>query len=163
MTRTTLLLAALLGAAAPDQPAARAQDEEVKAPSILTGKRLKAAAGDDELRRLLKERYNAALDEANAHWQQFLAGREPQEQLVGCFGRLRDAGLPVHEKVADRLAFQQAYVDLLREVEKISQAKYDAGRVPVAELYHARYLRLDAEIRLLQLRQDLAPPKKKTP
>ncbi len=153
MSRTTFFVVLLGALAGTSAPPARAQEEEYKLSPLLTAKPLQAVAGDDELARLQKERYNTAVEEAKARYNEFLAGRGNQDKLLAVFQRLEGSGMKVNLTGADRIAFRQRYLEMMRDVEKITKAKYDAGKVPISEMLHARYLVQDAEIQLLQTRR----------
>jgi outer membrane protein TolC len=58
--------------------------------------------------------------------------------------------LEVADSPAARVALLKQYLALAKEVEGIVAAKADAGRVEKADLHRARYIRLDAEVRLLR-------------
>ena len=133
----------------------RAQDDKLeKELSVrFPFKAVKVEAGDDELRRLLKERYNAAVGELHDRTKEFLAGRGTLEYLFDAHRRLTRAGLEVYEKPADRVALLQKNLDQAKEVEKVNQARFDAGRIASQDLHRSRYFRLDAEIELLRARR----------
>ncbi|SRR6266545_6237600 len=73
--------------------AAAAQDE--KLPTILASEPLPAKGTDDELGRLLKERYNAAREQALGRYKEWLVGNPTTELLIQAVTSLRDAGLEV--------------------------------------------------------------------
>jgi hypothetical protein len=149
MSRTTILAAlALLGGLAPS--AARADDDDVKLPAVLEGKPLEAAKGDDELRKLLKARYNAALQETKGRFMQLLAGKATSETLADCGRRLLRSELELCDKPADRVKVREKWLTLAKEVERVQKLRYDAGRIDVAEMAQAEFNRLDAEIELLR-------------
>jgi hypothetical protein len=130
-----------------------------KLPAILSAKPLKPEPGDDELHKLLQERYNAAVAEMQDRYREFQAGRGTVEVFGETAQRLVRAGLELSDKPADRIALLTDYVALTKEIEKINQARYDAGRIPHADLEQARYQRLDAEIQLLHAKRKAKPSK----
>jgi hypothetical protein len=149
MTRTLILAAlAVLGAAA----VGRAADDD-KLPAVLDNKPLEPAKGDDEERKLLKERYNAALRELQARFHVFEAGMGALETLFDAAKRVLDSELELCLKPAERVGVREKYLELARAVEKIQQARFDAGRAGVADVEQARYLRLDAELQLLRAKK----------
>jgi hypothetical protein len=152
MLRVTFPLALLLTAAVRPLPAG--QKEEMPLPRILSAKPLEIKGADGELRRLMKERYNAAVQGARGRWQEFLAGRCSLDGLLPSARQVLDAGLPLNDRAADRIALLAQFAELARDVEKVAQARHQAGQIPITEAAQARYLRLDAEIRLLQARRD---------
>jgi hypothetical protein len=136
---------------------AAAADEKI--PAILTAKPLATRGGDDELSQLLKARYNAALEQAHGRYKEFVAGRTTTDFLIQAAAWLRDAGLEVKDRAADRIAFLAQIGELAHSIEEINQTKYDAGQIAITQLAQARSFRLDAEIRLLRTRRDAAKPR----
>jgi hypothetical protein len=150
MTRFLMLAAlALLTATT----AGRAARDEDKLPAVLENKPLEPAKGDDEERKLLKERYNAALAELRARYQRFEAGNDTLDALFDAARRVLDSELELCGKAAERVAVREKYLELAREVEKIQQARVDAGRAGAQDLEQARYLRIDAQLQLLRAKK----------
>jgi hypothetical protein len=146
MTRTLILAAlVLLGAAA----VGRAADED-KLPAVLDNKPLEPAKGDDEERKLLKERYNAALRELQSRFLIFEAGKGTLETLSDAAKRVLDSELELCVKPAERIGVREKYLELARVAEKVQQARRDAGNASIADLEQARYFRIDAELKLLR-------------
>jgi surface glycoprotein (TIGR04207 family) len=154
----TLILAALLVAwvAAISFPASAAPDDE-KVPAILESKPMEPAKGDDELHKLLKERYNAALEELQARFKRFQAGGETLDFLAPAARRLLHAHLELCEKVSERLPVYERHIEFAREVEKIQKLRHEAGQATVADWKQAQFERLELEIRLLRARKDAEP------
>src|SRR5262249_20172181 len=123
---------------------------EEKLPAILTPEPMKAAPGDDELRKLLIARYNAAVAEMQARYREFLAGRSSLDSMIEPARHLMDSQLEVTEKPADQIAVREKYLELMKGFEKLQQARFEAARIPTSEVESARYLRLDAEVQLLK-------------
>jgi hypothetical protein len=138
----------------PDQP-------ETKLPALLTAKPLKEDPKDDELRKLLKARYNEAVGEVKGLYAMYTAGRGTLDSFVEAGQRLVHAGLELYDKPADKVALLTQFVELTKEAEKIAQARLDAAIVPITELRRARYQRLDAEIRLLRARREAEKAREK--
>src|SRR5262249_134505 len=111
---------------------------------------LEAAKGDDELRKLLKARYNAALRETKGRFMQFLAGKTTPELLADGGRRLLRAELELCDKPADRVKVREKFLTLAKEVERIQRERYDAGRIDEPDMAQAEHQRLDAEIELLR-------------
>src|SRR5262245_35163951 len=63
-----------------------------KLPDLLKAKPLKVDPKDDDLRKLLKERYNAVVDEIKSLYEMFLAGRGTVEQFADAGKRLVQSG-----------------------------------------------------------------------
>ena len=135
------------------------KEPEEKLPKILTAKPLKPGPKDDELRRLLIERYNSAVAEMQARYQEFLAGKGTLEIFAVGGKRLVESALELNEKQADQVSLLEQYLELIREIEKINVSMFEAGRIPKSELELAHYLRIDAEIKLLRAKRKGNPPK----
>lgn len=110
---------------------------------------------DDDESRLLKERYNAALDE----WESFHGLAEigqispADPQLHDCLQRLVSAGLDLHRRPAERIKLLEEYVRMATLSEKTTEAAADAGRASTQENHRARYFRANAELMLLRERK----------
>ena len=146
---------------APDKP-------KVKLPALLAAKPLKAGPQDDELRKLLKARYNEAVSEARDYYElEHLASTSAIEMDANegyryqALHRVMQAGLEVFEKPAEKVAFLKQYLEVLKAAEKRTQAKNDVGRNRLGDLNRARYERLDAEIRLLRAKREADKAKDK--
>lgn len=141
--------------AAQDKPV-----EEVKLPAFLKARPAQAADGDDALRKLYKERYNAALKVAAARYLEFLAGRGSMEQFHFACRLLLRTELEMADKPAEKLTVREKFLTLAKEIEAIEEQRFEAGRASVADKELARVNRLTAEIELLQAKQQgQAPPK----
>jgi hypothetical protein len=128
-----------------------------KPPALLTAKPLKVDPKDDELRKLLKARYNEALAEAKGYYE---FEKLPVDRLInfddlyGRWQRLVQAGLELCDKPAEKVALLTQYVELTKDLEKAEHKRADAGRVPEYALHRARYQRLDAEVQLLRAKRE---------
>jgi hypothetical protein len=144
-----LILNALPGRAG-ERPPGPPDRPEVKRPAVLSAKPLKIDPKDDALRRLLKERFNHALAEAQARYQAIAAGSGTDEFIFGTAQRVLESGLEVGDTPEARLNLLVQYLELATEVERLIKLKVEAGRASVSELHKARYFRTDAEIRVLR-------------
>jgi hypothetical protein len=135
------------------------KEPEEKVPKILTAKPLKPGRQDDELRRLLIARYNSSVAEMQGRYQEFLAGKGTLGIFAVVGKRLVDSGLELNENPADKVSLLEQYLELMREVEKINVSLLEVGRISKADLELARYLRIDAEIKLLRTKRQAKPPK----
>ncbi len=159
------LLMTLVGNSAAQAPSQKPPDQpEEKLPALLAAKPLKEDPKDDELRKLLKARYNEALGEAKDFYE---SEKLPPARLInlndryGRWQRLVQAGLELCDKPAEKVALLTQYVELTKELEKKEQARFDAGREAAYELRRARYERLDAEIQLLRAKREADKAKDK--
>jgi hypothetical protein len=136
-------------------PQRRPDPSGTKLPSLLTAKPVKEDPKDDELRKLLKARYNDAVGEMKVLSKMYREGRAGTDALLNEAGqRLVRAGLELYDKPAERVALLTQYVELTMLVEKVVQGRYDTGQPVARELHRARYQRLDAEIRLLRAKRE---------
>jgi hypothetical protein len=155
-----LLLAALFLLAGLAGREVRAEpDPEEKRPKILTAQPIKPGPDDDELQKLLIARYNAAVDEMQHRFQEFIAGRGTMEIFGATAKRLVDAGAELNDKPAHQVKLREQLLELMQEIERINVARHEAGQLSGADLQAARYLRIDAEIQLLRAKRKANPPK----
>jgi hypothetical protein len=140
------------------QPPDRPQE---KLPSILKAKPLPAAAGDDELRNLLKARYNEALAEVQGRYEGLAVTPAPLASVFEPAQRLRAAGLEVSDRPADQIALLTQVLDLARLLERRAEAEFKSGQGAPIDLHRARYFRLDTEIQLLRAKgkANAVPPR----
>jgi hypothetical protein len=131
----------------------------LKLPKLLTTRPLDPAGESDEIRRLLRARYNAVLEEVRGRWQQFQTGSSKLDPLLESLRRLRSSGVEVEAIGRNRLQFLEDYVAMTRQVEDLVQRAVKAGQLASADAAQARYMRLDAEVELLRARLELAGPK----
>jgi hypothetical protein len=131
-----------------------------KLPRLLAAKPLSTTDQKDELRRLVRERYNAALEEARERYRQLreVANTNP-DTVCSAFRRLLASGVLAADTGRARLEFLQAYLELARDFEKLMDQLTGGAAAKAADRAHARYLRVDAELQLLRTRRDLSGPK----
>jgi hypothetical protein len=132
----------------PEQP-------EVKLPALLSAKPLKIHPKDDELRKLLKARYNEAVSEARDEYEYEEVARKygpsrvfDPDDLYGIWQRVVVSGLELCDTPAEKIALLTNYLEVTKEAEQIAQRRYDAGKIRSSDLHRARYERLQAEIQL---------------
>jgi hypothetical protein len=145
-------------AAAPQSAAesvSRRRSEEVLN-SVLRYKPVAAIAGDDELHRLLIERYDAALSALHEYQQLFVAGVGGVSDVCASARIVCDAQLALVETPDEQLQVLRQYVAFAKSVEKDTKIGITAPALAPAWSAQARELRLDAEIRLLRLQVALA-------
>lgn len=73
-------------------------------------------------------------------------GRGIQDVLLDTSRRRLDAELAVLDNPAERAAPWERYWTRSQSTELINEARFQAGRVPIADMMQSRYVRLDAEI-----------------
>ena len=161
------LLLPLVGSSAAQAPQPQKPPDQpgVELPAFLSAQPLKEDSKDDELRKLLKARYNAALGELKGLYKErLLPGVDRLDNLDDLYGpwqRLVQAGLELCDTPVEKVAVLTPYVEMTKETEKTEQARYEAGRVTITSLHRARYQRLDAEIQLLRAKREADKAKAK--
>jgi len=152
---TAMVFSAPVVTVCAEQPAAQ---PPAKLPAIIMARPMKPASGDDELRRLLIDRYNAVVSEMQARYREFLAGRSAIDAFVDVAKRLVESGLEVYEKPAEQITLLEQFLELAKEAERIQKERLDANRIGVQDYEYNRYLRLDAEIKLLRAKRRAMAP-----
>lgn len=125
---------------------------DVKLPAIAL-KRIGLDPGDDELRRMMKERHNAVVSELEGRFAVYQTGRGQFEPLVRAGGRFLQWGFELHTTHPERVALLEQYIAWLTEVEASAQQFLEQGREDAANVHHVRYLQLDARIKLFRVRR----------
>jgi hypothetical protein len=133
-----------------------APPKEAEVPAILKIKPLRPAPGDDELRKLLIARYNAAVAETRVHYRAFVAKRLTVADFADVARHVVDSGLELSDKPADQVALRGQFLQLAKEIERIEKERVDAGLDALPALLSARYVRLDAEVQLLKAQRQAA-------
>ncbi len=136
---------------------------EGKVPRLVTAQPLKPEPGDDELRKLLKERYNAALAEVKAWYADIFGGPLggpkfgwPRDDMLDAAFRALETELELSDKPEDHLRVRQEQLDWAKQHEKVVGLKYEAGRLGMTDVARARYIRANAEIKLVQVKRKAA-------
>src|SRR5262245_60968843 len=89
----TLVLIQANGVIAQEPPSGQSGKDERKLPEILRAEPVKESPQDDDLRKLLKARYNEACAEMKARFVEFEAGKTTVDAMLGASQRLLEAGL----------------------------------------------------------------------
>jgi RNA polymerase sigma factor (sigma-70 family) len=110
-----------------------------------------AARASDALEELLKQRAEVAREGLKVARQEFQAGVGTGEALAVWSRKVAEAELDRGNRQAG-LAALEDHVARVKEWEKVTQARFDAGRVSPQDLAAARYARLDAEIWLARVK-----------
>jgi hypothetical protein len=139
----------------------KADGKQIPVPLVLRRKPKEAKAGDDELRKLMIARYNIALLEAQKRFaaERWLVTYAAQgtDQTVK---RLFEAEFAIADDAKTRVAACADYLELAKFLEA-SVAEIVAAAVTentvlydhVADFERCRFLRADAEIRLLEAKR----------
>jgi len=154
-----LLLAAFAPRAQAQQPGS--EDSELDA-LVKNFAPAKDDPKDGALRKLLKERYNAAINEMIVRLQRVAGGPDTPDAVISAGRRIVESGMELYDKPADQLALLEKDVALTKLVEKLTKERVDAGikAFTQADLYKAKYARADAEIRLLRFKEKIKGDKK---
>ncbi len=131
---------------------------QTKLPKLLAAKPLETGAESDDLRQLIRARYNAVLEEVRGRYQQVRDGSGNLGQLLEAYRRLLAAGVAAADSGKNRLLFLEEFVELTRDAERLAASLTRAGVQRATEAAQARYLRLDAQIQLIRARKQLTGP-----
>jgi hypothetical protein len=135
---------AALRTVAGEQPNAK-QEAPAKPPP-------KNEAARDDSRRVIAELAQARLKAAGEVYeglkQEYGVGRARGESLILWSAHLLEAELGVAATKAERLAPLQAHADRMKEYEKQTKVRFDAGQVTPTDLSKVKFFRLEAELRL---------------
>jgi hypothetical protein len=104
---------------------------------------------------LARQRLAAARGAFWQRWEEFLAGRGTLYILFDESRRWLDSELAVATKPAERAAAWERQWTRLWPIEHVNEARFAAGRVPIADMMKSRCLRLDAEIHWAEARAAL--------
>jgi outer membrane protein TolC len=115
--------------------------DEAKVKSLL-----EASTAGKKLKELLKERLATAHEEAACRYQQYLAGRGTLDAILGASLRLLDSEKELSDKKGDQVAALRRHLRRMKEMEKIVEAQYMAGRASLADYDQAKSYRLQSEI-----------------
>jgi membrane fusion protein (multidrug efflux system) len=148
------LLLLLGSSSAAQAPQPQPEQADTKVPALLTGQPLKEGPKDDELRKLLKARYNEALVEKEGLDKMFQVGRASYDSVVEAGQRLLKAGLELCGTPADKVALLTQFVERTKAAETIAQGRFESGRASDLALHRLRYQRLDAEVQLLRAKRE---------
>jgi hypothetical protein len=129
--------------------------------ALLERDEIKIDPKDDELRKLLTERYNASIQELKGLQEQVRAGKIAFSNYLEAGKRLAVAGLELEEAPEKQFRFLQEYLELTRAIEDFAEEQYDAGSMNTADYQMMKCLRLDAEIQVLRLKRKVDSTKPK--
>jgi RNA polymerase sigma factor (sigma-70 family) len=118
--------------------------------SLLEGTADRGRLGD-----LLKEQLEAARTMTDARWMEFLAGRGTLDILLEASNHLLQAEFDLANKRSDRLAILESYWQRMKDIETVTEARFEAGRVPIADRAQTRFNRARAELWLERAKKGL--------
>jgi beta-lactamase regulating signal transducer with metallopeptidase domain len=114
---------------------------------------VKPAASDDELEKLLKERYNVALNYVRNSYRRLQAGVEAPDNVSDAARRVVDAELALHPDPADEIHARERYLTFAKIIEARANGLAASGNMAREYADAARETRLNAEIQLLQAKR----------
>jgi hypothetical protein len=121
-------------------------------PAWLTAKSLEAGTNDDELQKLLKARYNAALKSLQSHLAR--AEVDPTVSMtpvIAAAHTVLDADLAITAPKETVGAYQH-HLEFMRYFDDVAGTRWKNGSLGSDEVNAAHEARLDAEIKLMQAR-----------
>lgn len=107
---------------------------------------------DDAENRLLKERFNAAVDEwlSMSELREFGQITAADPELLSAIQRAVSAGLELHRRPVERIKLLDQYVKFTTAADEATSSAAESGKVGAQERHRARYYRRDAELQLLR-------------
>jgi RNA polymerase sigma factor (sigma-70 family) len=103
-----------------------------------------------KIKSILQQLFEAANVEAHARWNDYVAGLGTLDIFLGGSRRLLEVERLLSKEKSHQVGALERYLRRMRELEKINQARYDAGRIAIQDLAEPRYYRLQAELWLEQ-------------
>jgi hypothetical protein len=147
-------IAAANGAMIPQTPEPAKNDEKV-ALEFLNTATPHFLPDDSELRKLLKQRVNAAVTECRQRIDEFERGRGTLSLLLDSCHRVLDARLTLADNVALEIKLRVQLIPLLESIEKVLKRRFDAGGLQKEWLLRTQYEYVDAIVQLGLLRDRL--------
>jgi hypothetical protein len=74
---------------------------------------------------------------------------------------LAKSGIELSDKPADKVAILEELLEIAKDYEKNTKAKYDVATAGTIEYAQAKYFRCDTEIKLIRAKREAAKEKKK--
>jgi hypothetical protein len=110
-------------------------------------------AEDDELRTLMKERYEASAGEMAARMEVYRAGRESLPDTCDAIQRFSAAGIEVARTPAYRVKVCERAFDEAKAIEDSVKTKLESNAESTQAMKLATYTRLDMQIKLHKARR----------
>ena len=132
--------------------------KQKKLPKLLAAKPLDVEGAQDEMTRLLRERYNAAVEEVRERYRQFQTSSPNIEPMFDALRRLLASGAAAVATGRNRIDFLSQYLELTRDLAAQTEKLAKNGTASRAEAAQARYMVLDARIQVLHAQRRLAGP-----
>jgi RNA polymerase sigma factor (sigma-70 family) len=149
----------------------QANFESVKKPDWVSRTPMKASETDNDERKLLIARFNEALEELKERYA-YLGGQSDPgdhgsvEELALAARRLLVTDLELNPKPADQSSLREKYLEFTKDVEEACRlhaypCEGYLPRMTTAQARTAKYLRLEAELELLQAQRKAQAPAQK--
>ena len=110
-------------------------------------------ADDNELTKLLKQRFNASGEELEARSELYRGGRVELDSVLACLERFTKYGLELNPAPAEQLGHLVNSLHAAQKVEAIVREKFNHSVEPVQAMKHANVVRFDLEIQLYRARE----------
>src|SRR5262249_39219844 len=102
------------------------------------------------LKPIVEALFEAAMAEAHGRREEFIAGRGTLDIDLHASLRVLEAERLLSNDKAIQLGALEHHLNRMKEVEKINQARFDAGRIQRHDLAQSRFYRIQAELWLEQ-------------
>jgi RNA polymerase sigma factor (sigma-70 family) len=109
-----------------------------------------AKAPKRQLKELLQARRDAAQQQALARMDEFQAGRGTLDICLEANRLLLKAELELSEKKEDRIKAHERYLERIAWMFEVNTARFNDGKISIADHSQTMYFRLEAEIDLLR-------------
>lgn len=139
-----------LAAFAPAQPSAELIDKLL---ALSKQKKLDARGEKDELRKLLIERHNVALDELKEACEEFQRNLATNAIVYEAARHFLQTELEVQARPEGRVKVLEKALEIVRWYENRQERGVKANQVPRTDLLRTRYQRLTLEIDLLKAKR----------
>jgi hypothetical protein len=126
-----------------------------KAAAILKGKPIAIDPKEDELQRLLKERFNSATKEVDVQFLLFENDLATFDSVCESVRRWSKAGLELAPEPAEQVKILEMQLVVTKFLEADCAAKFKGKSEDLANALQAKNLRLTAEVDLLRLKKSL--------
>jgi hypothetical protein len=145
-----------------EPPSTRAADPDAieKLEALTKAGPVQPAKDDDDLRKLLKERYNAAARGLDVQLKMYYAGKTDLEPVFKAYQRVCASQLELTDDPKEQVQALVLLVDIAKGIEQCVEARVTAGRAGGGDLEAAHYFRLDAEVQLLKAQRKAKEKKK---
>lgn len=157
LTCSTSLQSTFAQSTKQERKLAEAEKEKIqeKARAIFKAKPLVVDAKEDELQRLLKERFNNATTELETQFLILDNDLTTVDAVGASIHRWTKAGLEVSEEPAAQVKILEMQIVVSRFLELICVTKYANGTDDLAKVLQAKNQRITAELELLRYKKSL--------